>query len=100
MHRVSKKLVGILKEVVSKYHPEWLHRLATTTTPALSWDERDELRSSCASELCDTGLGNDDEPNERGYLLEELIDWLGREEEWESKRDAAAGNSGGEQGSS
>jgi hypothetical protein len=77
MRPPSEKLAAMLKEVVSKYHPEWLHKLGASTPPAFSSDERDELRSSCGGELCETGLTDGDEPNERGYILEELIDWLG-----------------------
>jgi hypothetical protein len=79
MRRLPARLVAILNELVSKYHPEWLDLLQSSSPPELSWEQRDQLRSSCASELCETGLMDNDEPNERGYLLEELIDWLGQE---------------------
>jgi hypothetical protein len=43
----------------------------------LTNDQREELRQILTDELMETGLGDDDEPNERGLLLEELIDKLG-----------------------
>lgn len=39
--------------------------------------QRDELRQAVTDEFSETGLRKDDEPNERGLLLEELIDRLG-----------------------
>ncbi|HEY4310192.1 MAG TPA: hypothetical protein VGN12_12145 [Pirellulales bacterium] len=79
MSQLSKQLSTLLEEVISKYHPELLDAVDTSPTIALNWTQRDKLRSSCASELCETGLQDDDEPNERGLQLEELIDWLGRD---------------------
>lgn len=39
--------------------------------------QREELRQAVTDELTETGLRDDDEPNARGLLLEELIDRLG-----------------------
>jgi hypothetical protein len=78
MRPIPARFGAILNEVISKYHPEWLAVLKSSC-PAFNGGQRDELRSACASELCETGLTDEDEPNERGYLLEELIDWLGHE---------------------
>ena len=43
----------------------------------LTAEQREDLRQAVTDELIETGLRDDDEPNERGLLLEELIDRLG-----------------------
>lgn len=45
---------------------------------SLTDEEREELRLAVAAELCESGLKDDDEPNERGLALEVLIDLLGK----------------------
>lgn len=37
-------------------------------------------------ELCETGLGEDDEPNKRGHEIESLIDWVGARIRWEESK--------------
>ena len=78
MRHLPRRLVPILHEVVLKYHPEGLSMLKVDGSPTLDLERCHQLRQSCTDELCATGLTYDDEPNERGYLLEELIDWLGQ----------------------
>jgi hypothetical protein len=51
--------------------------VASFQSAELTNDQREELRQILTDELMETGLGDDDEPNERGLLLEELIDKLG-----------------------
>lgn len=79
MRDVPQRLGGILNEIVSKYHSEWFGIFQAGTPPRLTLEQRFALQQACGDELCTTGLGEDDEPNDRGYLLEELIDWLGHE---------------------
>lgn len=79
MRYLPERLGTILNEVVSKYHPEWLNILQAGTHPVFTSEQRFALQQACGDELCATGLTGRDEPNERGYLLEELIDWLGHE---------------------
>jgi hypothetical protein len=72
-------LASLLREVTMKHHPDmvsWLDALAPVTPTD---QQLQELRQSVGSELCETGLTDDDEPNQRGLLLEELVDWLGTE---------------------
>ena len=69
-------LVRLLEEVVRARAPEKLMLMAKVSAGSLSSDEREELREVLADALVEEGLGSDDEPNERGRLLEAAIDWL------------------------
>jgi len=51
--------------------------VASFQDAGLTEEHRDELRQTLTHELMETGLREDDEPNGRGLLLEELIDKLG-----------------------
>jgi hypothetical protein len=48
--------------------------VASSRHVELTDEQRDELREMLTDEFIETGLREDDEPNERGLLLEELID--------------------------
>lgn len=78
MHHLPERLGPILKEVLSKHHPEWLYIIRDEVPLAFTSEQRFALQQACGDELSATGLMEDDEPNERGYRLEELIDWLGK----------------------
>jgi hypothetical protein len=43
----------------------------------LTQDEREMMREILAAELVESGLGQGDEPNDRGLLIETAITWLG-----------------------
>jgi hypothetical protein len=73
---LSGKLSALLSEVLWKRDPSMIGIVAFQSA-VLTNDQREELRQILTDELMDTGLGDDDEPNERGLLLEELIDKLG-----------------------
>lgn len=67
----------LLQEVVDRHCPRlapMLPRLLSVPRPAATMTEaeREELINAIDSEFCDTGLADDDEPNARGLLLEEL----------------------------
>jgi hypothetical protein len=74
---LSGKLSALLSEVLWKRDPSMIGIVASFQSAELTNDQREELRQILTDELMDTGLGDDDEPNERGLLLEELIDKLG-----------------------
>jgi hypothetical protein len=74
---LSAKLSALLSEVLWKRDPSMIGIVASFQSAELTNDQREELRQILTDELMDTGLGDDDEPNERGLLLEELIDKLG-----------------------
>jgi hypothetical protein len=69
---------SLLREALARFRPDLLERLATLGQVPLTNDEREDLRAAVAQELLASGLADDDEPNERGYALEEVIDALGR----------------------
>jgi hypothetical protein len=71
------KLSALLSEVVWKRNPEMIGIVASFQNVGLTDNQREDLRQALTDELMETGLREDDEPNERGLLLEELIDKLG-----------------------
>jgi len=79
MRHIPQRLAAILKDVVAKRHPEWLRILQADNPPAFDSQQRFALQQACGDEICEAGLTKDDEPNEYGLLLEELIDLLGNE---------------------
>jgi len=74
--RLTVEAKRLLEEVVRRHRPELLSSLSKIDFETLSKDEALALMNAVTSELCASGLGPDDEPNERGYLLESLIDSL------------------------
>jgi hypothetical protein len=78
MVRIPQRLQELLREVMAKYRPEMLTRLSPTGELSLTPEQREPLRNSLAGELCESGLLPDDEPNERGYTIEELLDLVGK----------------------
>lgn len=76
--QIPEKLLRLLSEIVNKYHPEWAGCIVPPGFVDLDKSQAYELRLSTTSEFCATGLSADEQPNSRGLLLEELIDWLGR----------------------
>lgn len=71
------KMSALLSEVLWKREPSLVGVVASLQDIQLTADQREELRQVVTDELMETGLRHDDEPNERGLLLEELIDRLG-----------------------
>jgi hypothetical protein len=74
---------SLLREVVRRHGPESLALVETIRSRLLTSEERETLRLLVSEEFVRTGLDEDDEPNERGLLLEDLIDWLGHVSHWE-----------------
>ncbi|MBP6940667.1 MAG: hypothetical protein KBB65_02745 [Syntrophorhabdaceae bacterium] len=66
-----------LQKVLLKHHSSLLKIMDSIGMVPLTDEQREKLREVLANELLETGLGKDDEPNERGLLLEGLIDRLG-----------------------
>lgn len=75
--RLHPQLAKLLSEVVKKRSPHLMGLLTIAQDVRLNESQRDELRQAITDELCDTGFREDDEPNARGLLLEDLIDRLG-----------------------
>jgi hypothetical protein len=71
------EMSALLSEVLWKRNPSMMGIVASFQNVGLTDDQREELRQTLTDELIETGLCEDDEPNKRGLLLEELIDKLG-----------------------
>lgn len=67
----------LLREVLWKHRPNLMILVDDLGNIPLFNAQREELREALADELVETGLDKNDEPNERGLLLEKLIDRLG-----------------------
>jgi hypothetical protein len=78
VNQIPHRLVNLIAEVLAKYHPEWVPAFRASGIETFNDEQRFAIRQSCTDELCASGLSADDEPNERGIQLEEIIDVLGR----------------------
>lgn len=67
----------LLYEVIAKQAPHLLPLLGILGRALLNVEQREELRGAIATELSETGLNEDYEPNAYGLRLETLIDSLG-----------------------
>ncbi len=63
-------------EVVEARRPQLAPLLATGDLAGLTTTERADLRHMLSDEFAASGLEDDDGPNERGLLIEDLIDLL------------------------
>jgi len=77
MTRRTEEHVRILREIVELRDPSLLPLVDSLPGRGLDEGQREILRGILADELSETGLDPDDSPNERGYVIEDLIDWLG-----------------------
>jgi hypothetical protein len=74
--RMTLDLRALLLEVAQARCSKYID--AIDRIDQLSPEERLALQQAVADELVSTGLGKNDEPNERGVRLEALIDAIGR----------------------
>jgi hypothetical protein len=76
---VSEELLRrLVREIVTARAPDQVGLLDKIGS-GLDDETRESLREILASELVETGLQSDDEPNERGLLIEGAIAWLGHQ---------------------
>ena len=75
--RLSQAMADVLREVIQNHRPDLLTILDSPVDVELTEQQRDDLRQAVTDEFCQTGLKENDEPNQRGLLLEEIIDRLG-----------------------
>ncbi|HLA18921.1 MAG TPA: hypothetical protein VJ253_06315 [Dehalococcoidia bacterium] len=68
----------LLRDVIERRNPELSGLLDRLGVVRLTTEEREALRYALADELCESGLGPDDEHNEFGLELDDLIGALGR----------------------
>ncbi len=76
IRRLPVPAMQLLRQIVSKHEPDLLRLVGSIGSVPLTTEERESLREIVARELVETGLGPNDEPNDRGLLLEDLIDQL------------------------
>ncbi|HEX6903868.1 MAG TPA: hypothetical protein VF789_29425 [Thermoanaerobaculia bacterium] len=67
----------LLRAVISRREPRLLKIVETLEKAPLTDEQREMLREVLADELCESGLRDDDEPNELGTRLDDLIGRLG-----------------------
>lgn len=67
---------ALLEDVVRKHRPDLIGSLPRAESGALAENEKRALINAVLSEFTASGLGAGDEPNERGLLLESLLDRL------------------------
>ncbi len=70
-------LRAFVQEVMLARSPEYASLISDVRRQALSAEQKENIRGILADELVDSGLGPDDEPNDRGRVIEAAIDWLG-----------------------
>lgn len=76
--KIPPEFLPLLKEVLQKHRPDMLNVI--NLFPADLTDEQSlTLADAVTDEFCLSGLKYDDEPNDRGLLLEGLIGYLMRE---------------------
>ena len=83
---LPEELRPLLEEVVRKRNRELAALVLSGELGRLSAKDYGEIRLSLGKELCETGLDQDDEPNERGREIEHLIDWVGARIRWAEGR--------------
>ncbi len=75
---LDETLRRLLEDVMSRRTPRLRH-LADSLDPSRAADaELDEVCQALTEEFVEAGFGSDGEPNDRGRLLERLIDEVAR----------------------
>ncbi len=67
----------LVREVMENRAPDQIGLIDKLGSRPLDQSTREALRETLADELVASGLGPNDEPTERGRLIEAAIDWLG-----------------------
>ena len=76
--RLPDELRALLTNIVLKHRPGIADRLSDVAVKeVLKSGERGDLGDILTAEFAATGVGDDGEPNRRGLMIEELIDWVG-----------------------
>lgn len=73
---LSGKQRALLTEVIEKQKSSLYPIIDKIDTGVITNEERSLLVEAITQEFCATGIGHDEEPNERGLLLEALLDAL------------------------
>lgn len=75
--QLSSTLKELLGGIILKHKPALMSVFELIGVQPLTEEQREALREIIAAELSESGLTENDEPNQRGLLIEELIDRLG-----------------------
>ena len=73
---ISQKQMDLLREVLKDRQPDMLATVARAALTTLNQKQRQTICEAIAEEIATTGLKDDSEPNQRGLLLEDIIDAL------------------------
>jgi hypothetical protein len=73
MLKLKPEMEELLTEVLEKRRPDLLKLIPPYREIDLSEEQRDEIIDAVTDEFIETGLRPDDEPNERGIRLDDLI---------------------------
>jgi hypothetical protein len=68
----------LLQEVVHNRCPDLLNHVEATNVNELSREERRIIVSALGNEFASSGVGEDSKINQKGFQLEELIDFINR----------------------
>jgi len=71
--KLKPEMKELLTEVLEKRRPDLLKLIPPYGEIDLTEFERDEIIDAVTDEFTSTGLKEDDEPNQRGILLDDLI---------------------------
>lgn len=76
INRLKEEELVLLRSVISCRQPDLSWLVDTIGKRLLSVEERESLREVLGDELCATGLTESFTPNQRGLVIENLIDRL------------------------
>jgi hypothetical protein len=71
---VPEGYFGLLREVIEKRAPELLPALREGSEVVIREDQKRVVQELIGDEFAETGLRDNQEPNDRGLVLENLID--------------------------
>ena len=78
MPRLTSNEANLLVEVLKNDRQDVLTDIISKGLAHLSLDRLEEIKIYLVDELCSTGLRDDDEPNQRGLMLENISNFVGR----------------------
>ena len=74
MMKNTPEMDFLLQEIIRKKNPMYLEIIETPE--ALTSEQINIICSELAEELCESGLEKNDEPNERGKIIYDLISYI------------------------
>lgn len=72
----SKEMIQVLREVVAKRRPELLPLANKVGVEVLTEEQLETLSDVVLQEFLEEGLQEDDEPNPRGIVLDDVMGFL------------------------